>query len=302
MSLQTIKHRIEYGITYLIGVLTRMLPYRVALALGSFLGWLAFDVLRVRRKVTLINLRNSLGNDKRNLARIGRRAYQNIGKSMVEYALFPSLDKEKIFKVVEFEGTEHFDEALKRGKGAIVVAGHFGSWELMGAATAQHDYPVDFLVGEQHNLLVDDLMNDYRRSVGIGIIKMGAAAKGVIRALKNNRFVAMLSDQDAGNDGTVVEFFHRPASTPKGPAAFALKMDAPIIMAFIIRTNHNKQRIIIEKPIYGEITSDKEDDIRKLTQAYTRMLEEYIRKYPDHWFWPHRRWKSTTKEYKRSTD
>lgn len=140
-------------------------------------------------------------------------------------------------------------------------------------------------------------MNDYRRCMGIGIIKMGAAAKGVIRALKNNRFVAMLSDQDAGNDGTAVEFLGRPASTPKGPAAFALKMDVPIIMGFIIRENKRRQRIIIEKPIFIEKTSDKEDDIRRLTQAYTSVLEEYIRKYPDHWFWPHRRWKSTTREY-----
>jgi KDO2-lipid IV(A) lauroyltransferase len=177
------------------------------------------------------------------------------------------------------------------------VAGHFGSWELMGAAVSQRGYPLDFLVGEQHNLLVDNLMNDYRRSMGIGIIKMGVAAKGIMKALKENRFVAMLSDQDAGSDGTVVEFFHRPASTPKGPAAFALKMDAPIIMAFIIRESKKKQRIVIEKPMFGERTSDKEEDIRKLTQTYTQKLEEYIIKYPDHWFWPHRRWKSTTKEY-----
>ncbi|MGB8658645.1 MAG: lysophospholipid acyltransferase family protein [Candidatus Zixiibacteriota bacterium] len=297
MSSRTIRHRLEYWITYLVGAFARAIPYRLALLLGSFLGWLAFDVVRVRRKTTLTNLRKSLGKEKGELARIGRRAYQNIGKSMVEYSLFPSLDKEKILRMVEFEGTEHFDEALKRGKGAVVVAGHFGSWELMGAATCQKGYPVDFLVGEQHNLLVDNLMNDFRRSAGIGIIKMGAAAKGVIRALKNNRFVAMLSDQDAGEDGTVVEFFNRPASTPKGPAAFALKMDAPIIMAFIVRSNHGKQRVIIEKPIFEETTPDKEEDIRRLTQAYTRMLEEYVRKYPDHWFWPHRRWKSTTKEY-----
>jgi len=292
-----IKHRIEYWIIYLVGAFARIIPYRLALALGSFLGWLAFDVLRMRRKVTLINLKNSLGKGKDGLAKIGRRAYQNTGKSMVEYSLFPSLDKEKILRMVEFEGTENFDEALRKRKGAVLVAGHFGSWELMGAATRQKGYPVDFLVGEQHNLLIDDLMNDYRRSVGIGIIKMGAAAKGIIRALKNNRFVAMLSDQDAGSDGTVVEFFNRPASTPKGPAAFALKMDAPVIMAFIIRENQKKQRIIIEKPIFVEKTSDKENDIQRLTQAYTRVLEEYIRKYPDHWFWPHRRWKSTTKEY-----
>ncbi|MGB2981052.1 MAG: lysophospholipid acyltransferase family protein [Candidatus Zixiibacteriota bacterium] len=297
MRKRRIKHRIEYWITYLMGGFVRIIPYRLALALGSFLGWLAFDIFRVRRKVTLINLRNSMGRRKDGLAGIGRRAYRNFGKSMVEYLLFPSLDKEKIEQMVEFEGAEHWDETLKKGKGAILVTGHFGSWELMGAATSQRGYPVDFLVGEQHNVLVDNLMNDYRRSMGIGIIKMGAAAKGVIRALKNNRFVAMLSDQDAGSDGAVVEFFGRPASTPKGPAAFALKMDAPIVMAFIIRESARKQKVIIEKAIFGEKTRDKQEDIRRLTQAYTRVLEEYVRKYPDHWFWPHRRWKSTTRDY-----
>jgi KDO2-lipid IV(A) lauroyltransferase len=297
VSSRRIKHRIEYWITYLVGTFARIIPYRLALALGSFLGWLAFDVLRMRRKVTLINLRNSLGKGKNELARIGRRAYQNLGKSMVEYSLFPSLDKEKVLEMTELEGAEHFDEALRRGKGAILVGGHFGSWELMGAAISQKGYPIDFLVGEQHNLLVDDLMNDYRRSMGIGIIKMGAAAKGVIKALKNNRFVAMLSDQDAGSDGAVVEFLGRPASTPKGPAAFALKMDAPIIMGFIIRENQTRQRVIIEKPIFGKKTSLKEEDIKDLTQAYTSVLEKYIREHPDHWFWAHRRWKSTTKDY-----
>ncbi|MCK4427671.1 MAG: lysophospholipid acyltransferase family protein [candidate division Zixibacteria bacterium] len=126
---------------------------------------------------------------------------------------------------------------------------------------------------------------------------MGAAAKGIIKALRNNRFVAMLSDQDAGNDGTVVDFFNRPASTPKGPAAFALKMNAPIIMGFIIRESREKQKVVIEKPIFIDKSKNKEDNIQSLTQAYTSVLEEYIRKYPDHWFWPHRRWKSTTDEY-----
>ena len=296
-----IKYRIEYWLTYLAGALVRIVPYSWALAFGSFLGWLAFDVVRIRRRVTLLNLKNSLGTEREESIKIGRRAYKNIAKSMVEYSLFPSLDKDKILKITECEGTENYNEVLRKGKGAILVAGHFGSWELMGAAVSQRGYPLDFLVGEQHNLLVDNLMNDYRRSMGIGIIKMGVAAKGIIKALKENRFVAMLSDQDAGSDGAVVEFFNRPASTPKGPAAFALKMDAPIIMAFIIRESNRKQRIVIEKPMYGERTSDKEEDIRKLTQTYTQKLEEYIIKYPDHWFWPHRRWKSTTREYERST-
>jgi KDO2-lipid IV(A) lauroyltransferase len=297
MSSRKVKHRIEYWITYGIGALVRMIPYRLALGIGSFLGWLAFDVFRIRRKVTLANLRNSLGEQRNGLVCIGRRAYRNFARSMVEYSLFPALNKEKVFDMMEITGAEHFDQALSEGRGAIVVAGHFGSWELMGAAVSQRGYPVDFLVGEQRNLLVDNMMNDYRRSMGIGIIKMGAAAKGIIKALKSNRLVAMLSDQDAGSDGTVVEFFGRPASTPKGPAAFALKMNVPIIMGFAIREHGGKQRVIIEKPIYPQKSPDKEDDIRRLTQAYTSKLEEYIRSYPDHWFWPHRRWKSTTREY-----
>ncbi len=299
MIFRKIKHKIEYWITHLSARVLRILPYRLALSFGSFLGVLAFDLVRIRRKVTLINLKNSLGDEKniKELRRIGRRAYKNAGRSFVEYCLFPSLNKEKISRMVEFEGAENFDEALKRGKGAIVVAGHFGSWELMGAAACQMGYPVDFLVGEQHNILVDNLMNDYRRSMGIGIIKMGAVAKGVIKALKNNRFVAMLSDQDAGKDGTVVDFFNRPASTPKGPAAFALKMDAPLILAFIIRRNNRRQKIAITGPITIDRRKNKEEDIRRLTQAYTSVLEQYIRKYPDHWLWPHRRWKSTTNDY-----
>lgn len=297
MSSPRIKHKIEFWGVRMVGGLVRMIPYHLALAIGSFLGWLAFDILRIRRRVTMINLRNSLGDQRSDLTRIGRKAYRNFGMSMVEYSLFPALSKEKVLGMVELVGTEHFDEILAKGTGAIVVAGHFGSWELMGAAVSQMGYPVDFLVGEQHNLLVDDMMNDYRKRMGIGIIKMGVAAKGIIKALKNNRFVAMLSDQDAGTDGTVVEFLGRPASTPKGPAAFALKMNAPIIMGFIIRESRGKQKIVLEKPIFGKNTPNKEEDIKNLTQTYTSLLEDYIRKYPDHWFWPHRRWKSTTKDY-----
>ncbi|HBZ00685.1 MAG TPA: lipid A biosynthesis acyltransferase, partial [candidate division Zixibacteria bacterium] len=107
------------------------------------------------------------------------------------------------------------------GKGAVLVTGHFGSWELMGAYVAQHGWPIDYLVGEQHNLKVNKLMNDHRTMFGIGLIELGVAARGVIKAVREGRMVAMLSDQDAGSDGVIVEFLGRPASTPKGPAAFA---------------------------------------------------------------------------------
>jgi len=297
-TMRRIRHRIEYLFTAALGTLVQVLSYQTSLYLGSFLGDLAFSLFRIRRRVSLENLRRAFGEqfNRNELQKIAREAYRNIGRGFVEYAMFPSLSKKKMDKLVKFKGLQNVDQALKNKKGAVLVAGHFGSWELMGAAFRQKGYPIDFLVGEQHNLLVDNLMNKYRQLMGIGIIKMGVATRGVIKALRNNRFVAMLSDQDAGDDGTIVDFLGYPASTPKGPAAFALKTGAPIIMGFIIRQNNRRQKIIFEEPITIQKSNNKEEDIKKLTQAYTSLLEDYIKRYPDHWFWPHRRWKSTLKE------
>jgi Kdo2-lipid IVA lauroyltransferase/acyltransferase len=292
-----IQHRLEFWLVLSLGFVLRLYPYRVSLFFANIIGDILFLLGRKRRKITLENLKRSFPDkDKKELKQIAKRAYRNIAKSLTEYMLFPKLDKGRILRLVEFEGLEVFDSALQEGKGAVLVTGHFGSWELMGAATSQKGYPIDFLVGEQHNRLVDNLMNEHRMMMGIGIIKMGAAAKGVIKALKENRFVAMLSDQDAGKDGTIVDFLGFPASTPKGPAAFSLKTNAPMIMGFIIRTNGKRQKIILESVEPIEKTSNKEEDIKRLTQAYTSVLEKYIRMHPDHWYWLHRRWKSTLRK------
>ncbi|MCJ7508202.1 MAG: lysophospholipid acyltransferase family protein [candidate division Zixibacteria bacterium] len=296
MAQRKLSHYLEYIVTRTFGFILNLLPYSWAMRFGDFLGWVCYRILHIRRKITLTNMKAAFKDaySPEELDKIGLSSYQIIAKSFVDYILFPSL-KNKVLEITEFEGKENFDKALKKGKGAILVTGHFGSWELMGAAIAKSGYATDFLVGEQHNTLIDDVMNDYRQLMGIGIIKMGVAAKGVIKALKNNRFVAMLSDQDAGGDGTIVNFFGMPASTPKGPAAFALKTGAPIVTGGIIRDQTGVQKIKVEEPIYLETSGNKEEDIQKLTQIYTSILENYIRKYPDHWFWPHRRWKNTVK-------
>ncbi len=275
--------------------LVNLLPYGAALRLGDIIAFLGFSVFRIRRKVTLDNLRNSFRDkySESDYRKIGLRAYRNFSCSMIEYSLFPKFKKKGFDNLVSVEGEENFRLALENGRGAVLITGHFGSWELMGAYLANRGWPIDYLVGEQHNLLVNNLMNGYRAMFGIGLIELGVAAKGVFKAVRHGRMVAMLSDQDAGRDGVMVNFLGRPASTPKGPAAFALKTGAPQICGFIIRRGRT-HRIVLEKDIGFHKTGDKEKDIRDLTQAYTSLLEKYIIEYPDHWFWPHRRWKTTT--------
>jgi KDO2-lipid IV(A) lauroyltransferase len=293
--MKKIRHEIEYAAVKAILALVNLIPYRLALSLGDIIGFLGFSVFGIRRNVALANLKNSFGDKytEKQYHAIGLRAYRNIAKSMIEYGLFPSLKKKGLNRFITMEGREIFQSLKDCGRGGVMVTGHFGSWELMGALIASEGWPIDYLVGEQHNLKVNALMNAHRAMFGIGLIEMGVAARGVFRAVKNGRMVCMLSDQDAGSDGVVVQFLGRPASTPKGPAAFALKTGAPLACGFIVREGFH-QRIVIEPPVQVELSGNKEEDIHRLTQAYTSLLERYVTEYPDHWFWPHRRWKSTT--------
>ena len=288
------RHRLELLGVHFLAFLPRLLPYRTAVRFGTLLGILAFDIVRIRRGVTLANLKRAFGDkmSSRERIRTGRRSYINFAKSMIEFASIPRLNPERIGKLVSFEGKEYVDKALEKGNGAVIVTGHFGSWELLGAAAAGSGMPVDFLVGEQTNRLVDDYINSLRASAGIGTIPMGVTMRGVFKALRNNRVVAMLSDQDARRGGIFVDFFGIPSSTYPGASQFAYRLGSPVIFCYIVRNEDETHRAIFLSPMEADPEKDRDQEIRRLTAGFTRALEDAIREHPDHYFWAHRRWKT----------
>ncbi len=277
----------------IMAIIVRLLPWESSLRLGDWVGTFTFRVLKVRRKVALDNLRRAFPEKTHEeLERIAHRAYRNFVKMTIEYIRFPDLSPQKVLQMVRIPDTSLLEWAKRNGRGLILVGGHFGNWELMGAAIRALGYPEAFLVGEQHNKLIDNLMNQYRQRMGIAIIHMGAAVRGVIKALREGRCVALLSDQDAGKNGVFVSYFGHPASTPRGPAVFSLKTGAPIIFGSAVREDHAYHRVYLDLAAPGAVGELSEENIQRLTQAYTSILERYVRQYPDHWFWMHRRWKT----------
>jgi KDO2-lipid IV(A) lauroyltransferase len=293
MRKPTLEDRLEYvGLMMCVGVL-RLLPRGAALRLAGFLGRLAFDVIGFRRGVTVANIERHLGvaAPEFDPVECGRRAYINFARGIAEFARLTCTDLNRIGDDIEFEGLGHLDAALAAGKGAVLVAGHFGSWELMGCAIARLGYPLAFVVGVQRNPLVQDLMNSLRRRCGIRVIEPGSL-KAAARVLKNNGFLAMLSDQDAGRHGVFVDFLGEPASTPVGAARLAVIAGAPVITGFIIRTDLTRHRVVIGPPLSVDRTVPGWEAVGALTGAYTASIEAYVRQYPDHYLWAHRRWKT----------
>ncbi|OGC77984.1 MAG: hypothetical protein A2145_02120 [candidate division Zixibacteria bacterium RBG_16_40_9] len=296
---QRFRHLLEYWLLLSIGSILRLLPYSFNLRIADFLGDITFGLLRIRREVTLKNLEMAFGNQKskNELKKIARESYRKQARSFISHILFPALSKENILSQLEFENLHYFDEILKHGKGGILVSSHFGNWQIGGVSCKLVGYPVNFLVQRQSNPLVENLVYKYIEDKGVKVLYKGVSAGDVIEVLNANQIVGMLPDQDAGKNGVIVNFMGKPASTHKGPAFFSLKTGAPIVVALIFQNRNGKQKLVLEKPIYPQNTGDTEEDIKNLTQAFTSTLEKYVKKYPDHWFWQHRRWKSTLNLY-----
>jgi KDO2-lipid IV(A) lauroyltransferase len=287
-----IRHVIEEKGLLLIGAILRLLPRSLSLKLGETIGCLIYWI-GIRRSVALENLAQAFPDwPRRRIRGIAQRCYRHFGALLADFSRLPSLNKKDVAGFVEIEGLELLDKALRRGKGGVVVSGHLGNWELMGSSAAVLGYPVSYVVTGQENERVDELMDCFRRKTGVQIIKRREAIKGVLKALRENRLVAILSDQDAHEAGVFVPFFGREASTPRGAALFAIRSGAELIFAESYLQQSRKLKVIFQPVPREDLPDDFNAAADVLTGRFTRMLEDAVRRHPEQWFWMHRRWKS----------
>ncbi|HWR83301.1 MAG TPA: hypothetical protein VN285_08360 [Candidatus Deferrimicrobium sp.] len=288
-----LRHRIEYAIVVLAVKFAQQLSPRAADTLGAFLGRLAYFLLPGRKRIARDNLRQALGDvlSRREVDLTVKRVFQNIGRTFVEFSRFAIIKPEGVRRIIAENGLEQLRQALGEGKGAIFLTAHFGNWELLGSWPAAYGLPMDFLVGTQHNALVDALFNDFRREMDVGIISLKTSIRGIFKSLKANRLAGVVADQHATSGVIIVDFFGRKAAAAQGPAAFAVKAGCPIVPYLMRRERYDRHVVIAGAPIYPPNSGNEDRDIESMTVAYTRFFEDGIRRYPDQWMWTHRRWK-----------
>lgn len=274
-----------------------LLPWKVALGLGVLLARLLFLLSRREKARALSNLSIAFGAEKspRDILRICRLCFENLGKGLMEVLQFPRLNPGNLGRLVSLEGKQNIDDALKKGKGVIVFTAHFGNWELLGVSLVLLGYDVGFIVRPVRSPRLEALVNRNRESMGVECIPRGTSIKKALWRLRRNGVLGILSDIDTKVDGVFVDFFGRPAFTPRGPVSIALRTGAALIPVFIIRQEDDTHRIVAEKPLELKVTGDQEEDVRLNTASFTKIIESYIRKYPEQWIWVHERWKTRPK-------
>lgn len=285
---------LSFGQKLIIGMIN-IFPLKLRIQLLEWVGEALFRFDLWHRRIVLRNLALAFPDKtKEELEVLGKKVFCNLGRVLAEFSFIPRLNQENVSKYVVLEGEENFHKAYEKGRGVIFLTAHFGNWEWMAAT-----FPL--LVGLPCYVVMRPLDNKYlnlftetlRTWTGNKTIPKRKAMGQILRLVQRGEIVGVLLDQNVDwNEGVFVNFCGELACTNKGLASLALKTDTPILPAFNIREKSGRYRVIIEPEISLIRTGDKNLDILENTKIFTQIIEKYVRAYPDHWLWVHRRWKT----------
>ena len=270
------------------GALRRM-PYRRAEDLLRRLGHLTGSRLRVRRGVVLAQLERVYPDAApEQLERWADGVYDHLGRTVAE--VFCGDTQELLSRTSADPGFAALDQALAGGRGAIVVTGHIGNFELGGAFLARR-YALLDVVKPQRNQAFDRYIQKLRHARGIRTVPVDRSVPVVLRHLRGGGLVSLLLDQDAGAQGVVTDFLGHPASTWPGAARLSLRTGCAVVPVAMQRLPDSRHVMHIGDAIWPNGETDDAAGVAAYLGRISRAVETYIRQTPDQWFWVHRRWK-----------
>lgn len=191
---------------------------------------------------------------------------------------------------IEVVNSQRLDEMRETGKPAVIISGHFSSWEALGSAICNAPLDAQITYRPANNPHIDRRLNDMRNGYGIKVLTpKGAGTRDLVRALTKGQPVGLMNDQKF-NEGIAVPFFGYDAMTAPGPTRLAMKFNAPLVPISTVRTGPARYRVTVHEDIWPEKGPDEDAAIRATVLKINQFMEARILEHPDQWFWMHNRW------------
>jgi len=290
-----VRQRLEYALVWPWIKILGLLPRPLSRAIGITLGLAVYALHGRLRRVGHRNLTLAFPEmSPREQRRILRGEFISLGRQLAEVCLFPRYTRENVSRIVAYDGFENFERAYARGKGVLFLTGHLGAWELSAFAHSLQGHPLSIVMRSLDNPYVNSLIQSYRTMHGNRTVDKDDFIRGLLSAMKAGETVGILMDTNmTPPQGVFVEFFGIPACTASGLARIALRTDAAVVPGFTVWDKTLRKYILRFDPAVELIrTGDNEADIVANTAKFTKVIEDFIRCYPDQWLWVHRRWKT----------
>ena len=277
-----------------------LLPFRLNAILGTLLGRTYYLIDRTRHRFVNANISVVFGRELDNKKReiLGRESCEHLVMNIFDLLkLNKIVTSQNYRKFIEIRGSSNLIKSIKRGKGTIAVTGHFGNFYLIRYLSYLNIPPMTAVLRELDNPYLERLLSSILKVHGVIIERPGGAIRNMHRLLLQNVITVTIADQKAGGSprvgrhGIVVDFFGIPSQTHITAPLLARRTGASIIPLFVIRKGPGRYRIEINEPLKLACTANEVSDLKKNTQKLNQIFEDYIKKYPQHWLWLHRRWK-----------
>ncbi len=283
----------RYGRIWLVlGLMKLMaiLPFRWQLAIGGQVGRWIGQLAGHRHRIAAINL--DLCFPERSPAEratLLEAHFAALGIGLFETAMAWWAPDKKLRGLVRFEGVKHLDEALARGKGVILLTGHFTTLEL-GARFMTWQQPFHAMYRPHKNPLYEAVMYRQRERRSRLPPLPHENLRGLLRAFKQGRIVWYAPDQNHGLRNSVfAPFFGVPACTLTATSRLAGLSGAAVVPYFARRLPGTAGYEIVILPALADFPSgDAVADARRINE----LLEQYIRQAPEQYLWVHRRFKT----------
>ncbi len=295
MAKSTLQINLEYLIARSLLAVFALPPLPLAVAAGSTLGRFGYYFSGRLRRTGERNLRLAFPElDARRRKDLLHGCFQNLGRLLGVFSHFGKDSPKALQALMECEGLEHLDAAIKRGRGVILFTGHVGAWELSSFGLSLFGYPLSFLVRRIDNPKIEALVERARTRRGNRTIDKRSAAREMLQLLQGGGTLGILVDLNTlDREGIFVDFFGVPAATTFVLAKLALRTGALVLPVFAPWDKKRGRFLLkIQEPLSYNATGDEAEDVRRLTQLFTGVVEKYVRLYPDQWLWIHRRWKT----------
>ncbi|MCW8133045.1 MAG: lysophospholipid acyltransferase family protein [Planctomycetota bacterium] len=269
------------AISHLASSLPKGIQYPVACALADAY----YLASRRARTAVKANLRVILGPDatEKAVRREARWAFRSFGMYLCEFFGYRRFGPAYLDEHVRVIGREHLDKALAAGRGALFVSGHYSNWELGASMVGHLGYPILIVAQMHRDPRVNELFVGQRARHGVSVAHTEVGALAALRALRENRPVAILGDRPTGGPTVDVELFGKPVAFPQGPWRIALSTGAPILPTFVHRTYHGGYTLEIGEALNVPAGLKREERIGGFAQAFARCLQAKIAAAPSQW-------------------
>ena len=289
------RRRLEFLLVWAAVKLLSLPPRNVARTIGGFIARLALLLTPRLAGVGDFNLRLAFpGKSAPERQEILRRLYRNLGWLLAEFCQMRRYTPETTRSFIRYEGLEHYLTARDEGRGVLILTGHLGAWELSSFYHSLMGYPMSIVIRRLDNPLVDSLVNHIRCLHGNQVLHKDDFARGLLSSMRRGETVGILMDTNmTPPQGSFVDFFGQSACTGTGLARIAMKTGARVLPGFLLWEEATGQYVLrFGAPLSLAASGDVEADVIANTARFTRVIEDYVRQYPDQWLWVHRRWKT----------